>query len=80
MGIWIEIRCEGRAGNNSGCWSDSNHDPGRMSKETNASLMSVKQELEKDARDAGYKRYKDGWYCPACVSTQAAHKEKKDVC
>ncbi|MCK8417624.1 hypothetical protein [Erwinia amylovora] len=44
MGIWIELRCEGRGGYTERprelvCWSDGNNDPGDMADDNAASLQ-----------------------------------------
>jgi len=58
MAIWIEIRCEGGVGRNG--------DPGRLCCETSKDVLSAKREIEVDAIKVGYKKMRDGWYCPLC--------------
>ncbi|CRN65986.1 hypothetical protein SAMN05216576_107245 [Ectopseudomonas chengduensis] len=74
MATWIEIRCENRgkvseeeAAPTKRCYSSDNIGPMDMAEDNRASLLETMRFLEKDARDDGWKKTKEGWVCPFCA-------------
>lgn len=77
MATWIELRCENRGTKTADgpdgqrCWSDENTGPMDMANDTRESLLETMRGLEKDARDLGWKKTREGWVCPHCVAALA---------
>lgn len=77
MGIWIELRCEGRGGYTERprelvCWSDENNDPGDMADDNAASLRATYAWVKQAAQKAGWKLVRGGgWFCPCCLASGA---------
>lgn len=71
MATWIELRCENRGTSTEDgerCWSDDNSGPMGMAGDTRESLLETVRDLEKDARDFGWQKTREGWLCTHCVA------------
>lgn len=70
MSVWLELRCEKR-GDSEGpfhkCLSNINCGPMGMALDTRTDLIATMQQLEKDARDTGWVKMREGWVCPHCA-------------
>lgn len=70
MSTWIEMRCEGTGliDTDGLCWSDSNKGPADSAEDSNESILLVMKSLRDEAKKLGWKRNKQGWFCPCCAS------------
>lgn len=69
MSLWIELRCDVRA---ACCYSHQNNGPTDLVSQNRSSLEAGVRRLERDAREAGWKRRSDAtWACPNCSKEQA---------
>lgn len=50
------------------CWSLDNSGPMDMACDDNASILQTMVLLRKQAKESGWKRTRDGWYCPVCCA------------
>lgn len=82
MGIWIELRCEGRGDNPRGgeevrsgsrCLSHANAGPMGLARDTRESALATIKLLENEARTSGWKRTRNGWACPHCAKVRLSH-------
>jgi hypothetical protein len=71
MGIWMEIRCEGRLDDGAAkeCHSSDNSGPSEMADDTAISVAATLRLLNQDARSGTnpWRKTKVGWFCPACA-------------
>ncbi len=67
MAIFMEVRCEGRGGENAGCHSDQNADSQTMATENVKSISEALAFLKRDSIGAGWILHNGGLYCPACA-------------
>lgn len=83
MSTWIEFRCENRTepsaegpGLKVGdrCLPNDNAGPMAMALDTRASILGVLSELDAEARQEGWKKTREGWICPFCVSVMNSVK------
>lgn len=81
MATWIEFRCENRTepssegrGINVGdrCLSHDNVGPMDTANDSRVSILETIRFLEKEARDGGWKKTREGWICPFCVKAMRA--------
>lgn len=76
MSTWLELRCERRVGADSAlrgsrrCWSHDNAGPAGMAHDNAKSVARVFASIGRGATKAGWKRTREGWVCPACISEQ----------
>jgi hypothetical protein len=71
MAIWLEMRCEGRNGEQRSCWSLANNGPMLMTGDTVVDVQLGHRELVVQAQRMKWKRTRKGWFCPACVTAAA---------
>lgn len=77
MATWLELRCEMREetfadGDYDGrCWSHDNRGPMDMADDNRASLLETIRAMEEAGRSIGWKKTREGWVCPFCVSAGA---------
>ncbi|MFV1476108.1 hypothetical protein [Serratia marcescens] len=67
MAIFMEVRCEGRGGENAGCHSDQNADSQTLADENVKSVSEALAFLKEESLSYGWVLRKDGFYCPACA-------------
>ena len=70
MGIFMEVRCEGRGYGNAECHSDKNADAQDMAIETVKGVSEVLAYLKKESLSAGWVLHKGVFYCPACAKAK----------
>lgn len=77
MGVFMEIRCEGRGLGLSGderCLSDDNADAMTVTVETVLGVSRALAQLKKESLDAGWVLHKGKLYCPACAREKVWEK------
>lgn len=87
MGVWMELRCEGRVDDESfprssrqpGCWSHKNAGPMGEAVETQAGVAQALRTLGKEAQASGWIKSWDGWLCPVCAARRRSLSDKPDV-
>lgn len=77
MGIFMELRCELRGEGlpeSSGvrCWSDDNEGPMAHGFSSKKGAADCYGEIVRQAKEAGWKKKKDGWVCPNCLKREAS--------
>lgn len=70
MGIFMEVRCEGR-GDVDGCHSDQNADSQTMASENVRSVSEALAFLKNDSLNSGWVLHKGELYCPVCAKAKA---------
>lgn len=68
MSFWMEIRCDSDR-TDGACWSNKNNGPMESSPHTRDRIRATVRRLETAARKEGWKRTRDGWFCPVCAFT-----------
>ncbi len=76
MAVWLELRCENRSKApaptmKARCYSHDNNGPMQMSSDDQRSVVSCTRDLFAEAKRTGWKRKRDGWWCPCCAKADA---------
>ncbi|EFP4585469.1 hypothetical protein HX910_003114 [Salmonella enterica] len=71
MAIYMQVRCEGRGGDNKGCHSDVNSDAQLLAFETVKGVSDALAYLKKESLKAGGVLHKGELYCPVCAKAKA---------
>ena len=82
MATWIEFRCEDNAEDYSyintkeQCWTNQNDGGGEICGDSVTELLATKRRIEKNLKEAGWKRFKIGWVCPHCIKHRNAQEHQ----
>lgn len=72
MAVWLELRCENRSKapaplTKARCYSHDNNGPMQMSADDQRSVAACARDIFAEAKRTGWKRKRDGWWCPHCA-------------
>ena len=67
MCTFIELRCN-RRNDNPDCHSNENDDPMELSGDSLEDIRETLKLIAQDARASGWKKLREGWVCPRCLS------------
>jgi hypothetical protein len=59
------------------CWSNNMAGPMELCAEDHASVAMTIRDMNADAKKCGWKRLREGWVCPECLSSPPRNSSKQ---